>query len=70
MAILPQLIVANHCLKQSDWLLTNTRTKSTIETLEKEGRYIQSQQQRDQIDVVEVVLVSLLLTLNIFHTSF
>ena len=70
MAILPQLIVANHRLKQSDWLLTNTRTKSTIETLEKEVRYIQSQQQRDQIDVVEVVLVSLLLTLNIFHTSF
>ena len=66
--MLPQLIVANRCLKQSDWLLTNTI--ETIETLEKEVRYIQSQQQRDQTDVVEVVLVSLLLTMNIFHTSF
>ena len=50
---------------------TATCPKSTIETLEKGMKYVQSQQQRQQIDVNDIIAVSLmsfLLTLNIFYT--
>ena len=50
---------------------TVTCPKSTIETLEKGMKYVQSQQQRQQIDVNDIIAVSLmsfLLTLNIFYT--
>ena len=47
---------------------TFTCSKSTIETLGKGLRYIQSKQWRYQKDVIEVVLVSSLLTLNYFKS--
>ena len=47
-----------------------TYSKSTIETLEKDVKYVQSQQYKHQNDATDVVLVFLLLTLNIFHTFF
>ena len=50
--------------------LTFTCSKSTIETLEKEVKYVQSYLQKHQKDVHDVVLVFLLLTLNILHTFF
>ena len=43
-------------------------SKSTIETLEKGLTYVQSYQWRYQKDVIEVVLVSSLLTLNYFKS--
>ena len=43
-------------------------SKLIIETLEKGVKYDQSQQERYQNDANGIVLVSLLLTLNIFHT--
>ena len=43
-------------------------SKSKIETLEKGVKYIQRYQQKYQNAVIEVVLVFLLLSLNIFHT--
>ena len=46
-----------------------TCSKSTIETLEKGLTYVQSYQWRYQKDVIEVVLVSSLLTLNYFKSS-
>ena len=46
-----------------------TCSKWTIETLEQGVKYVQSQQWRHQNDATGVVLVSLLLTLNIFHTK-
>ena len=49
--------------------LTFTCPKSTIETLEKGVKYDQSSQGH-QNDSNDVILVSLLLTLNIFHTFF
>ena len=45
-----------------------TCSKSTIETLEKSLTYVQSYQWRYQKDVIEVVLVSSLLTLNYFKS--
>ena len=45
-----------------------TCSKSTIETLEKSLKYVQSYQWRYQKDVIEVVLVSSLLTLNYFKS--
>ena len=48
------------------WDSANTFLMSTIETLEKEVKYVQSQQQRQS----NVILVSLLFTLNIFHIFF
>ena len=47
-----------------------TYLKLTIETLEQSVKYVQSQQERHQNKNNGVVLVSLLLTLNIFHTLF
>ena len=44
-----------------------TLLKLTIETLEQGMKYVQSWQSRHKDDVIGVVLVSLLLTLNIFH---
>ena len=44
--------------------------KVTKETLKNDVEYVQSQEQRQQNDVTDVVLVSLVLTLNIFHTFF
>ena len=46
-----------------------TSSKSTIETLEKGVTYVQSYQWRYKKDAIEVVLVSLLLTLNYFKSS-
>ena len=48
--------------------LTITCSKLTIETLEQGVKYFQSQQSRHQNDASGVVLMSLLLTLNMFHT--
>ena len=45
-----------------------TYSKSTMERPEQRVKYVQSLQQRHQDDVSDVVLVSLLLTLNRFHT--
>ena len=45
-------------------------TKSTTETLEKGLTCVESKQKRHQNDVTDVVLVSLWLTLNIFHIFF
>ena len=39
--------------------------KSTIETIEKVAKYVQSYQWRHQDDAKSVILVSLLLTLNL-----
>ena len=47
-----------------------TCSKSTIETLETDVRYVQSWQYKHQNDVIDIVLVFLLLTLNIFHNFF
>ena len=44
--------------------LTFTCSNSTIETLEKGVKYVQSLQLNNQNDVIEVVLVFLLLTLK------
>ena len=49
---------------------TITWSLSTIETLENGVKYVQSQQERNQDDVNVKIMVSLLLTLNIFHTFF
>ena len=46
-----------------------TCSKSTIETLGKGLTYVQSYQWRYQKDVIEVVLVSSLLSLNYFESS-
>ena len=46
-----------------------TYSKSTIETLEKGLTYVQSYQWRYQKDIIEVVLVSSLLTWNYFKSS-
>ena len=45
--------------------LTCTCSKSTTETLEKDVTYVQSLRLKHQIDIIDVVLVFLLLTLNI-----
>ena len=49
-----------------------TYSKLTVETLEQGVKYVQSKQERHQKDVWRhrVLLVSLLLTLNIFRTLF
>ena len=49
---------------------TFTYSKLTIETPEKVVKHVQSYYYRHQMDVNELVLVSLLLTLNIFLTLF
>ena len=46
-----------------------TCSNSTIETLEKGVKYVQSQK-KHQNDAIDVVLVFLILPLNIFHTIF
>ena len=47
-----------------------TYLKLTKETLEKGVKYVQSYLKKHQNDAKDVVLASLLLTLNIFHTLF
>ena len=47
--------------------LTFNCSKSTIEIVEKGVRYVQSYQQKHQNDVIDVFLLLLFLTLNIFH---
>ena len=47
-----------------------TCSKLTIETLEQGVKYVQSLQQRHQNDAIGIACMSLLLTLNIFHTLF
>ena len=49
---------------------TFTCSKSTIEAIEKDVTYVQSLQKRQQNDVIDIVMVDLSLTLNIFHTFF
>ena len=49
---------------------TFTSSKSTIKTLEKDAKYIQSSQQKHQNDIIDVNLMILLLILNIFHIFF
>ena len=49
---------------------TFTCSKSTIEAIEKDVTYVQSLQKRQQNDVINIVMVDLSLTLNIFHTFF
>ena len=50
--------------------LTFNCLKSTVETVEKCVKSVQSQQSKHPNDVNDVVLLFLLLTLSIFHTSF
>ena len=50
--------------------LTFTCPKLTIKTLERWVKYIQSYQKKHQNDVIDVVLVFLLLTLNMFNNFF
>ena len=50
--------------------LTFASLKSPIETLKKGVKYVQSWQENYQNDAIDVVLVFLLLTLNIFQTFF
>ena len=45
-----------------------TCSNSTKEAADKRVKYIQSEQKGHQNDVIDIVLVSLLLTLNINHT--
>ena len=45
-------------------------SKLTAESLEQGVKYIQSQQERHPYGANDIVLVSLFLTLNIFHTLF
>ena len=45
-------------------------SNSTIETLKKVVNYVQSNWQKHQNDVIDVVLVFLLVNLKIFHTFF
>ena len=47
-----------------------TCSKSTIKTPEEVVKYFQSEQWRPQNDVIDVVVKSLLITLNTFHTFF
>ena len=47
-----------------------TCSKSTIKTVEQGVKYVQIKQKRQQNDTTGIVLVSLLFTLNIFHTLF
>ena len=47
---------------------TNTCWRSTIETLEQDVKYVKIRPRHLQDDVFDFVLVSSLLTLNIFHT--
>ena len=49
---------------------TFTCSKSTKEAIEKDVTYVQSLQKRQQNDVIDIVMVDLSLTLNIFHTFF
>ena len=49
---------------------TFTCSKSTKEAIEKDVTYVQSLQKRQQNDVINIVMVDLSLTLNIFHTFF
>ena len=49
---------------------TFTCSMSTIEAIEKDVTYVQSLQKRQQNDVINIVMVDLSLTLNIFHTFF
>ena len=49
---------------------TFTCSKSTKEAIEKDATYVQSLQKRQQNDVINIVMVDLSLTLNIFHTFF
>ena len=50
--------------------LVFTCSKSILETLEKVGDMFSVNKKKHQNDVIDVVLVFLLLTLNIFHTFF
>ena len=50
--------------------LAFTCSNLTIETLEQGVKYVQSQKKRHQSDAIDIVLVSLLLTLDMFHTLF
>ena len=45
-------------------------SNSTIETLKKVVNYVQSNWQKHQNDVIDVVFVFLLVNLKIFHTFF
>ena len=49
---------------------TFTCSKSTKEAIEKYVTYVQGLQKRQQNDVINIVMVDLSLTLNIFHTFF
>ena len=49
---------------------TITCSKSTIETVKQVVKYVQRKQKRHQNNVDDVVLVSSLLNLNVFHTLF
>ena len=55
------------------WTCTKQRftcSKSAIETLAIGVEYAQSEQKRHQNDIIDIVLVFLLLTLNMFHIFF
>ena len=56
----------------SSWNHTQlaSKSKATIETVEKGVKYVQNLSWKHQNDIIDVVLVFLLSILNIFHTFF
>ena len=66
-------VVTENFMKAMEVAITQqtfTCSKSTIEAIEKDVTYVQSLQKRQQNDVINIVMVDLSLTLNIFHTFF
>ena len=66
-------VVKENFMKVMEVVITQqifTCSKSTIEAIEKEVKYVQRFQKRQQNDVINIVMVDLSLTLNIFHTFF
>ena len=47
-----------------------TGSTATIEVLEQGMKYVQSQEERPQKNIIEIVLQPQLLTLNMFYTFF
>ena len=70
----PLLLALNICFDGKNLVTHETEplsicSKSTMET-ELQVKFVQSSQQRQKKEVIDVVQVSLLLTWNIFHTLF
>ena len=67
--ILSKFILRNFTINVTNLVLTQTKftcSNSTIETLEKVVKFVQTRQNF----IIDVILMFLLLTLNIFHALF